>query len=148
MTRIIAPATAADFAAYYQLRYAVLRAPWQQPPGSERVPDDDAATHALMLDAAGQAIGVCRLHLQTPREAQIRFMAIHPDYQGQGRGQQLLAYLEQQARQQGARYISLQAREAAVPFYQRCGYTLQEKTHLLFGQIQHYRMEKKLTIEG
>jgi N-acetylglutamate synthase-like GNAT family acetyltransferase len=144
MTRIISPVTAADLAAYYRLRYAVLRAPWGQPEGSERAADDATATHALLVDAAGQALGVCRLHLQTPREAQIRFMAIHPDYQGQGLGRRLLAYMEQQARQQGAGYISLQAREKAVPFYESCGYTVREKTHLLFGQIQHYRMEKEL----
>jgi N-acetylglutamate synthase-like GNAT family acetyltransferase len=138
------PVTAADFAAYYQLRYAVLRAPWHQPPGSERAADDEQATHALMVDAAGQALGVCRLHLQSRQEAQIRFMAIHPDYQGRGLGERLLAYMEQQARDQGASYISLQAREKAVGFYARCGYALREKTHLLFGEIQHYRMEKEL----
>jgi N-acetylglutamate synthase-like GNAT family acetyltransferase len=148
MTRILSPVTAADIAAYYQLRYAVLRQPWGQAPGSERAPDDDTATHALLVNASHQAIGVCRLHLQTAEEGQIRFMAIHPDYQGQGLGQQLQAYMEQQARQQGARTISLQAREQAVPFYQRCGYTLKEKTHLLYGQIQHYRMEKELKIEN
>ena len=144
MIRIITPVSPADFASYYQLRHAVLRAPWQQPPGSERAPDDDRATHALLVDDAGQALGVCRLHLETPREAQIRFMAIHPDYQGQGLGKLLLAYLEDQARAQGARSISLQARENALPFYESCGYTVQEKTHLLFGQIQHYRMRKEL----
>jgi ribosomal protein S18 acetylase RimI-like enzyme len=147
MTRIISPETAADFAAYYALRYAVLRAPWDQPPGSERAPDDDQATHALLLGPDHQALGVCRLHLQTPQEAQVRFMAIHPDHQGQGLGRQLLDYMEQQARQQGASYVSLQAREQAVPFYESCGYTVQEKTYLLFGQIQHYRMEKELKIE-
>lgn len=147
MTRIITPATAADFDAYYQLRYQVLRAPWHQPPGSERAADDEQATHALLVDAAGQALGVCRLHLQSPQQAQIRFMAIHPDYQGRGLGQALLAYMEQQARNQGASAISLQARENAIGFYARCGYTLQEKTHLLFGQVQHYRMEKQLDLE-
>jgi N-acetylglutamate synthase-like GNAT family acetyltransferase len=144
MTRIISPETEAELAAYYQLRYDVLRAPWHQPPGSERVADDASATHALMTDDAGQAIGVCRLHLQTPQQAQIRFMAIHPDYQGQGLGRQLLAYLETVAWQQGARVISLQARENALAFYERCGYARQEKTQLLYGVIQHYRMEKTL----
>jgi ribosomal protein S18 acetylase RimI-like enzyme len=144
MIRIISPATAADFEGYYQLRHAVLRAPWGQAPGSERAPDDETATHALMIDTAGQAIGVCRLHLATAREAQIRFMAIHPDYQGRGLGRQLLTFLEQQARHQGACCISLQARENAVRFYESCGYTVQEKTHLLYGQIQHYRMEKEI----
>ena len=144
MNRIISPRTEAEFAAYYHLRHAVLRAPWHQPPGSERAPDDDQATHAMLVDAAGQALGVCRLHLHSPAEAQVRFMAIHPDYQGRGLGRQLLAHLEEQARRQGASRLSLQARENAIPFYASCGYRLGEKTHLLYGQIQHYRMEKEL----
>ena len=48
------PRTPAEWAAYYHLRYAVLRQPWQQPPGSERVPADDepGTIHALLLAAA------------------------------------------------------------------------------------------------
>jgi predicted GNAT family N-acyltransferase len=37
----------------------------------------------------------------------------------------------------------LQAREGAVKFYQSLGYKVIEKTYLLFGQIQHYKMEKR-----
>jgi ribosomal protein S18 acetylase RimI-like enzyme len=143
-TRIITPVTAADFEQYYRLRYEVLRAPWHQPEGSEKAADDATATHALMLNEHGVALGVCRLHLQTPEEAQIRFMAIHPAYQCQGLGKELLQYLEDQARAQGARYITLQARENALAFYRRCGYTVLAKTHLLFGEIQHYQMRKDL----
>ena len=142
--KIITPVSAADFEQYYRLRYEILRAPWQQPPGSEKAADDATATHALMLNDAGAAIGVCRLHLQTPQEAQIRFMAIQPDYQGQGLGKKLLQYLEDEARAQGARFITLQARENALAFYRSCGYTLQAKTHLLYGVIQHYQMRKEL----
>ncbi|GEO05300.1 hypothetical protein AAE02nite_29640 [Adhaeribacter aerolatus] len=142
--KIITPATETDFDKYYRLRYDVLRAPWQQPRGSEIAPDDATATHALMLNEADDPIGVCRLHLPTPAEAQIRFMAIHPQYQGQGLGKKILTYVEEKAREQGAQYITLQAREQAVPFYQRAGYRVVAKTHLLFGEIQHYQMRKDL----
>ena len=138
------PESPADFAEYYQLRWEVLRAPWQQPRGSEKAPDDATATHALLLNDREEAIGVCRMHLQTPAEAQIRFMAIRPDYQGQGLGQKLLLYLEEKAREAGATFITLQARENAVKFYKKCNYIVLEKTHLLFDSIQHYKMQKEL----
>jgi len=141
---IKAPISPADFEKYYQLRWEVLRAPWQQPRGSEKADDDASATHALLLNEKEEAVGVCRLHLQTPAEAQIRFMAIRPDYQGQGWGQKLLQYLEEKAWAAGARFITLQARENAVKFYENCNYTVLEKTHLLFGSIQHYKMRKSL----
>jgi len=139
-----APESPADFEKYYQLRWEVLRAPWQQPRGSEKAADDASATHALLLNEKEEAIGVCRLHLPTPAEAQIRFMAIRPDYQGQGLGQKFLQYLEEKARAAGAHFITLQARENAVRFYEKCNYTVLEKTHLLFGSIQHYKMQKEL----
>jgi hypothetical protein len=41
--------------------------------------------------------------------------------------------------------MTLQAREKAIPFYERLGYKVVEKTHLLFGEIQHYKMRKEIT---
>lgn len=142
--RIIEPATPQQFEQYYHLRYLTLRQPWGQPKGSERADDDATATHAMLVSDSGEAIGVCRLHLQTPQEAQLRFMGIHENYQGKGLGKLLLDYLEEKARAMGATTIVLQAREKAVSFYERNGYAIVEKTHLLFGSIQHYKMAKQL----
>ena len=71
-------------------------------------------------------------------------MAIRPDYQGQGLGHLLLAHLEERARRLGLASMMLQAREKAVNFYERAGYRVVEKSYVLFGEIQHYRMEKEL----
>ena len=76
--QIIEPRNADDLEKYYRLRWEVLRAPWQQPRGSEKAADDATATHALLINEVGEPLGVCRLHLQTAAEAQIRFMAVHP----------------------------------------------------------------------
>ncbi len=145
--KVIAPATQADFEKYYNLRFDVLRAPWQQPRGSEKAPDDDTAIHALLLDDQGEAAGVCRLHLETPEEGQLRFMAIREDLQGKGVGNHLMKYLETKALELGCKFITLQAREKAVSFYERHGYQVIQKTHLLFGSIQHYQMKKMLKAE-
>ena len=144
---LAAPATPADWAAYYALRYRVLRAPWQQPPGSERAPDDDAPTvvHRLARDpATGAVVGVGRLHFPAPHQAQVRFMAVAPEAQGRGIGAQLLAALEEAARAAGATTVVLDARESAVAFYHRRGYHLTAPGHLLFGRIPHWKMEKGL----
>ena len=142
--RIIEPASPEEFEAYYRLRYETLRKPWGQPKGSERAADDDTAIHAMLVDDNEEAIGVCRMHLQTAQEAQIRFMGIHENKQGKGLGNMLLHYLEDKAKSMGATLMVLQAREKAVRFYERNGYKVTGKTHLLFGEIQHYRMEKQL----
>lgn len=146
------PRTPAEWAAYYQLRYAVLRQPWQQPPGSERVPADDepGTSHALLLaaapaaSAAPEALAVGMLQPIGPRQGQIRFMAVAPKATGQGLGQRVVAYLETQARAGGLREIMLHARQTAVGFYEKLGYATVEPSHLLFDEIQHFLMQKKL----
>ena len=151
-TTIHAPRTPAEWAAYYQLRYAVLRQPWQQPPGSERVAADDApdTIHALLLaDAAAPATtpaarAVGMLQPTGAHQGQIRFMAVAPTAAGTGAGRQVVAYLEARARAVGIGEIVLHSREAAVGFYQKLGYAVVEPSHLLFGEIQHFLMRKEL----
>ncbi len=141
---IIEPATPEEFAQYYKLRYQTLRQPWNQPEGSERADDDDSAIHAMLVNEQNEAVGVCRLHMQTPTQGQLRFMGLHQGYRNKGLGNLLINYLEQRAKDLGATHMLLQAREPALPFYQRCGYTITAKTYLLFNEIQHYQMEKQL----
>lgn len=142
--KIIVPASPEEWAQYYRLRYMVLRQPWQQPVGSERADDDATATHAMLVAEAGEAAGVGRLHQQSPEEAQIRFMAIRPDQQGKGLGNLILKHLEAIAREWHVKQLTLQARENALNFYHRNGFKVIEKSHLLFGKIQHYKMVKLL----
>jgi GNAT superfamily N-acetyltransferase len=143
---IRSPQTAAEWAAYYHLRYQVLRQPWQQPAGSERVPEDEdpATVHALRLSPNGTVVGVAMLQSAEQARGQVRFMAVAPDWQGHGIGRELLEYLEEAGQQLGYTEIRLHAREAAVPFYSRLGYVMEAPSHTLFGSIPHFLMTKKL----
>jgi ribosomal protein S18 acetylase RimI-like enzyme len=143
---VSAPQTPAEWAAYYRLRYTVLREPRGQPEGTERADDDQAPTtiHALLLSPAGQALGVGRLHPSGLGQGQVRFMAVSPAAQGQGIGRQVLEYLEAAARQQHLTEIVLHAREQAVPFYERLGYAVVAPSHTLFGTVPHFLMSKSL----
>ncbi|MBF9142534.1 GNAT family N-acetyltransferase [Hymenobacter properus] len=144
------PRTPAEWAAYYALRYAVLRQPWQQPPGSERVPADDepGTVHALLLaDETAEppvALAVGMLQPTGNGQGQIRFMAVAPEAAGQGLGREVVAYLEAQARAAGLAEVVLHSREAAVGFYEKLGYAVVEPSHLLFGVIPHFLMQKQL----
>ncbi len=144
------PHTPAEWATYYHLRYAVLRQPWQQPPGSERSPADEepGTVHALLLAAgdgeAPVALAVGMLQPTGAHQGQIRFMAVAPEAAGQGLGRRVVAYLEDQGLARGFTEIVLHSREAAVGFYQRLGYAVVEPSHLLFDEIQHFLMRKQL----
>ena len=144
------PRTPAEWAAYYALRYAVLRQPWQQPPGSERVPADDepGTIHALLLAAAPaatpQAVAVAMLQPTGNGQGQIRFMAVAPEAAGTGAGRRVVRHLEAQARAAGITEIVLHSREAAVGFYEKLGYAVVGPSHTLFGVIPHVLMRKNL----
>ncbi|UOQ97657.1 GNAT family N-acetyltransferase [Hymenobacter sp. 5317J-9] len=144
------PRTPAEWAAYYQLRFEVLRRPWQQPLGSEHVPADDepGTFHALLLAdeeaATPTALAVGMLQPTGAGQGQLRFMAVAPEAAGAGLGSRIVAYLEQQARAAGLREIILHSRDSAVGFYEKHGYAVVEPSHVLFGVIPHFLMRKQL----
>lgn len=140
---IRSPKTENEWESYYNLRYRILRQPWNQPRGSERNEGDDSAIHAAFFENS-IIIGVARLDLMVNDFGQIRFMAVETNNQGKGIGEKLMLHLEGIAFQNGRIKIILHAREIAIGFYQKLGYELIEKSHLLFGEIQHYLMEKSL----
>lgn len=142
--QVVTPQTPAQFEAYYDLRWRILRAPWSQPRGSERDEQEDQATHCMILNDQQQVIAVGRLHTLDADTGQIRYMAVVPDYQGQGLGKRILASLEDAARQQGLQTLMLHAREPVVEFYRKQGYELLDQSHTLFGEIIHYEMRKNL----
>jgi GNAT superfamily N-acetyltransferase len=135
------PSTKKDFEMYNHLRYEVLRKPWGQPRGSETNETDSASIHAFIKEN-NMAIACARIIFINIETAQIRTMAVHPDYQGKGLGKLVIGYLEDIAKKNNHSTIILHARENAVKFYENCGYSVKEISYLLFGEIQHYLMKK------
>jgi predicted GNAT family N-acyltransferase len=140
---IKSPQTNTEWKAYYALRFNVLREPWNQPLGSEVLTDEDQAIHAIAVEN-GEVLGVARMHESADKQGQVRCVATATAAQGKGIGKAIMAYLEDQAKAKGWTEIVLEARENAVPFYQAIGYTIVAESYLLFGEIQHYRMQKNL----
>ena len=132
-----------DMDQYFELRWRVLRKPWNQPRGSEIDEMDDRAIHLAAYDG-DRIVAVARLHFNSEEEAQIRYMAVDERYRNRGIGSEMLKELERVAREKGAKYIVLEARENAVNFYLKNGYVMVKKSFLLFDSIQHYRMMKRL----
>ena len=146
--KIIEPNSSAEFEQYYNLRYEVLRKPWLQPKGSEKDDGDKSSIHRMIIDESnGKAVAVGRLQFNTSEEAQIRYMAVADNYQLKGYGNIIVKTLEDIALNKGIRNIILQARENALKFYWKNGYEIIEKSYLLFDEIQHWLMVKKITTD-
>jgi GNAT superfamily N-acetyltransferase len=138
------PETEDDWQRYYQLRWQVLREPWHQPLGSERDELENQAFHLMAVDNHHHIVGTGRLHRHSSTEAQIRYMAIQQQHQGQGIGRQLLQRLEQEAVRWGCREVLLNARVSSLEFYLHQSYQIVGEAPMLFGCIAHKRMHKSL----
>ena len=146
--KIIEPTTSEEFKKYYNLRYEILRKPWGQPTGSEMDEGETTSIHRMIIDKkTGKALAVGRLQFNSEDEAQIRYMAVADDLQGKGLGSQIISALEDVAQGKGIQRIILSARGNALQFYKNNGYNILKKTHLLFGEIQHWLMGKELTTD-
>ncbi|MFM7661542.1 MAG: GNAT family N-acetyltransferase [Bacteroidota bacterium] len=137
------PTTDKEWQEYYDLRYRILREPWNQPKGSERNDGDNTGMHFALFESK-KIRAVARLDHSGVRESQVRFVAVEFNEQGRGYGRLIMEACENAARDRGDQKVILHAREGALEFYERIDYQIIEKTYLLFGQIQHFLMEKKL----
>jgi len=140
---IAKPQTAQHWQDYYQLRWQLLRKPWHQVQGTEKDGLENIAYHRMALDH-DKVIAVARIHIVDPDTARIRYMAVHADYQRQQIGASLLDELEQVVKKQGVKKVMLNSRELACGFYLKQGYVVIEPSHVLYGLIPHYLMEKVL----
>lgn len=138
------PETKSQFNQYFDLRWRILRAPWQQPRGSEQDELETTSQHVTVRDPDGRLLGVGRLHMNDAHEAQIRYMAAELDCRGQGIGRLLVAELERRGCLCGATEIVLNAREQAVGFYRHLGYRTVGEGPTMFGQIRHIQMKRSL----
>ena len=142
--KVIEPSTPNELQCYYTLRWKILRAPWNQPRGSEQDEREYGSNHFMVVDNKQAAVGVGRLQFNTIGEAQIRYMAIATEQQRKGIGTLLLNTLESKAIELGAVRITLDAREHALGFYRKHGYGLEGPGHVLFNTIPHVKMSKDL----
>lgn len=143
MFQVTTPQSSDDWQAYYHLRWQVLRAPWDQPRGTEQDDLEQESEHRFIKNKEGDVVGVARLHFNNSQQAQVRYMAVAEAHRGKHLGSRLLHELEKVAWNQDAQELVLFARERAVPFYERHGYEVKEKAHLAFGDVQHYKMVKQ-----
>lgn len=138
------PKTQEEWDAYYDLRFRILREPWDQPRGSERNEGDLTAQHFAVWTEE-KVVAVARVdETEEDGGVQVRFVAVESDQQGRGLGKSIMKEVEKTAKNQHKKRIILHARENAVQFYISLGYTVVEESYLLFDEIQHYLMEKEI----
>lgn len=141
---IRSPQDPTEWEAYYDLRYRVLREPLGKPRGSERNEGDELAQHFALFDKHAP-LAVARLDALSENTFQVRFVAVASHLQGKGLGLILMQAVEEATKQRGGKKIILHARDYALDFYKKQGYTLVGPSYKLFDVLQHFEMYKELT---
>lgn len=143
--RLARPATPRELEECLEFRWRHLRAPYNLPRGSERDAHEHDAHQLAARTAAGELIGVSRLHLNEERRMQMRYMAVAEPWRRRGVATAMLARQEARALALGHDRVVLNAREGAMPFYLRRGYRVVARAASdAIPGTRHYRMEKRL----
>ena len=106
---IKSPETKNDFNLYYDLRWKILRKPYNQKKGSEKDTKELVSHHLMAYLPSNKVIGVGRIHEDKNKKAQIRFMAVHSKYRNNNVGKKILKELEQYAYKNSINNIYLNA---------------------------------------
>ena len=140
---VIEPSTPAQWQAYYDLRWRILRKPWNEPRGSEQDTFEKSSIHRAIFND-NKIIAIGRLHSLDNDTGQVRYMAVENEYTSQGYGSAILEALELAAKERHLKQVILNARQTARAFYEKHGYSIIGDAHTLFNAIPHYKMSKSL----
>ena len=91
-----------------------------------------------------QIIGCCVLTHHSADTIQLRQMAVKEDTQTSGIGKQIVAYAEKLALEKGYSFLMMHARNTALEFYKKCGYTIRGN-EFIEVTVPHHYMDKKLS---
>ena len=143
MIEVKIPESEKEWDSYYDLRYRILREPLGKERGSERNEGDETGMHFALYENK-VLIAVARLDSVGKTTCQARFVAVEAHLQGQGYGRGIMTALEKEALSRGYQKLILHARDYALPFYEKLGYTLIGPSYKLFDVLQHFEMFKLL----
>jgi putative acetyltransferase len=96
----------------------------------------------LVMECEGRIIGTGNINYD-----KIQSIIIHPDFQRQGYGTELIKRLEQYARNNRISVVQLWALTPARPFFEHLGYQILSEHHFKdphLRQFKYYIMEKRI----
>ena len=147
MSKIVfkTPSNQKEYKEYDLFRWEILRKPIGKDINSLKDEFEESAFH--LIGVKNKKIIACgRLHFNNKDEAQIRYMAVAKNLQGNGLGKQVLKLLEKNAKKNHAKRIVLNARDHAIDFYRISGYRTVKKYNGSDTGIPHTTMKKNISI--
>jgi predicted GNAT family N-acyltransferase len=106
------------------LRYSILREPLGLTYDKEDLDKEKDHVHIAAFEDE-ELLGCCMLSRVDENTMQLRQMAVKNNQQRKGIGASLISFAEKISKDKGCRKIMMHARDSAVFFYEKCGYTVQ-----------------------
>ena len=119
---IRSPKNNEEWERYLLFRWEILRKPLGMSKDSLADELEDESHHLMCIDEENNVIASGRVHFNSKKEAQIRYMAVKDSFKRKGLGSQIVRDLEEYAVSRGAASMCLNARENAISFYSTLGY--------------------------
>ena len=130
-----------DYGLTRRLRDEVLRKPLGRALTPEDLAGEESQLHFGLFDSGGDLAACVVAVPVSATEARIRQMAVSPARRGRGLGRRLMDRVEQDLRGRGVRTVVLNARESAVGFYEKLGYSVVGDAFVHLA-VPHFRMIK------
>lgn len=132
-----------EYALTVALRHEVLRVPLGLAFTVDQLASESDSFHLAAFDQEGHILGCLMLTPHADGEIQMRQVAVRPAMQGTGLGRALVGEAERKAREQGFTPMMLHARDKAIGFYERLGYSREGDLFVEVG-IVHQQMSKSI----
>jgi predicted GNAT family N-acyltransferase len=128
------------YASELELRFKVLREPLGHTRADVAFPFERESLH-LVAHADGEVSGCVLFHPESATDGRLFQMAVA--HKGRGLGAELVRMLEAELRQRGFTHVHMHAREDALGFYAKLGYTVYGEPFLEVG-VPHRHMRRAL----
>ena len=140
---IRSPSTKEEWKNYEDFRWEVLRKPLKMSHIPLQDNLEEKSIHLMGITLKQKVIACGRVHLNNPKQGQIRYMGVSKNYRRLGIGSKLVKELEKLAMNHGANNILLNARNNIVDFYKSLNYEV-IGPYTSDIQIPHSTMKKNL----
>jgi predicted GNAT family N-acyltransferase len=125
------------------IRYEILRKPIGLQFSVAQLEKEWQDLHFVCYNERSEMLGCMILNIIDEHTLKMRQVAVKERSQGAGVGKALVEAAEAYAQLNGYQTIELNARDTAIPFYERLGYQIISETFTEVG-IDHKKMIKKI----
>ncbi|MBK8488146.1 MAG: GNAT family N-acetyltransferase [Bacteroidetes bacterium] len=136
-----------DYDAMVQLRYDILRKPLNLQFTREQLEQEENNIH-LGFFINSKLVACVMLIPEQDGKMRMKQVAVQMDLQNSGIGKKIIQASEEYSIQNGCTYLYCHARDVAIPFYLKSGYSIKGEEFYEVGILHRYMEKKLISVEN